>query len=425
MKLLPNRFLCNVLRIGLGIVLFQNLAEADNIDSPTNSEHMGKMHASPFVTENRIGMFELMETTNSVEAVKFLRNEMEKLPKEDPWICWCYYTIGMSCFKAHEYEKALQAFETSLRYPETTLGNHLSAQQMKMICLKSLGRFEEAANAAKLARTTAGPDDLREQIVPNGAYWEAQLREQADTGDGKQRALAEQVYRDIASDSNIVKSAKAEVLNQMAEAMVRDRIQNLIGLGRTNDAVQVAETFLKNNPKNYYSPLVALDLKRIQKARITLSVSELNDIAQHYDLDTGAGAHILYEMAVSETLEKHPQKAVEFADRIISLKPSPADPMPPSVSLVTGAVKVKVMALLQMGKTNEAEMSAASVDSNFVHQIEARISRMASAQNALAAANISSRTVHNAFWIRLLMLIFTITSVVILIVVARGKNQKQ
>jgi tetratricopeptide (TPR) repeat protein len=380
------------------------------------------MHASPLVQQ--IETFKSMLPDHPVQAIAFLQSQMERLPKDDPWICWCYYQIGMVMYRNNrDYAGALDAFNKSLEYPETTPGQHLQAEQMKMECLNSLHRYQEAATTANLIRKVPAPESLRKLIVPNALFMEAQLREKSDTGDGKQRALAEQVYKDALSDTNVTGLIKPDDLYKLEEGSLRERVQNLVTLNKTNEAADVCKDFLRHHPNSYYAPLIALDLKRIESGRVALSVAELKDISSKYDLNSGAGVHVTYELAVSESLEGRRQDAIKYAQKVISLKVPPKDPMPVSLGLVSEAINVRTFAYLREGETNEALKSAAALDSNYVNEVRRAISNSAAFQNSRDIDKLYLPSEHNMVLVRLALGSFAIISAVVLILLlSRNKS---
>lgn len=411
-----------MLRLGINftlkIALLVLFFSSSFYTSGEDTNRISKMHDSSLAQQ--ISIFESIAADHPQQAIQNLLQQLSTEPDDDPWICLCYYQMGCVTFEnIHNYSSAVDYFDRSLKYPETTYGNHLSALQMKMLSLKHLRRFQEAANVAHIIIETSGPDQLRRPIVPNAAYLEAQLREWADNGDGKQRALAEIMYENALTDTNITSLENGSESFKLEEGSLRERVQNLLALHQTNNAAAVCQRFLDRNPQSYYAPLIALDLKRIQAGRIPLTVNELVDIASKYNLHSGAGAHVLYELAAAKAREGNQRGAIDNAQELISLKLSETDPMPLDTSLLSAAIDIRTTAYLRLGLTNDALRSAAELNSNYIHQIEMEIAGNTSARNEAGAAKTLAPAVHSAVLVRVFIVLFTSCSFLFLIVMAK------
>lgn len=292
---------------------------------------------------------------SNLAPIEDFQRKLESAPSTDPWRARSWYMIGMSLYRKSLYVEAIKRFEKASQLEKVYLGEKLFALQMRMLCLRELGRAEEAVNVIDEMQKAAAPQGIKESIISRALLIKAGLQTKTDSGDVTGRQEADRTY---AEWFNHYGESQHPAASEMRGDALRARVNNLLSSGQTNLAIAVSKDFLQSHSEDVFSPLIAMELKRLERGTMLLPEGDLDEICRQYQVTNAIGTHVLYEWALSKYAAGKFEHAVRLVDVVESIKSSTNDVHQVSDAVVSAALGLKVRALERLGKSDQAEIAA-------------------------------------------------------------------
>ncbi|MDD3925589.1 MAG: tetratricopeptide repeat protein [bacterium] len=311
------------------------------------------------------------DTKAHMEAnIRLVEDAIARYGNSDPWAAKAFCELGHTRYLLGKYEEALSDFDSCLKLPEPYVGVHFAAQNERMQILQILRRPKEAIAASKELDNTSCPPAWQDKFLSNNFMVRAGI--QAQLKGQKQSAI--DTYRLFIKAA---KNKRNKYWQSWTSYAYRGLADQLVKTGNVKEAISVYDEFLKQYPDSPASALIAMKRLRLIKCgkeQCILSKEELLSCIKLYPTNTGAGQHVLYELAMAYTRDDKLNDAAVILNGMLIFKPK-QDDQEYSVTLAARASLDLSDVLKILGKDAERERILLEIMQRFPDLPEAKIAK--------------------------------------------------
>ncbi|MDD3925587.1 MAG: tetratricopeptide repeat protein, partial [bacterium] len=265
-----------------------------------------------------------MSNKDDMESnIRYIEDLIAKYGTRDPWASKAFYWLGYYHFHLGQIGEALQNLNKCLALDEPYVGVHFTAQNTRIQSLHRLGRLDEAIAASKdLERLSSSSPLIHDKYLSNNFMIRAEMQAQLKVGG---HAAAVDTYKEFLC---LADNKRSKYWKDWMPYAYRALANQLHKMGETKQAISVYNTFLSRYPKDSASALVAMErlrLIRCGKEACMLLPDDLAECLSLYPANTGAGQHVVYELAMAYVRCGKPDEAAEVLKSMVSFRPKASD----------------------------------------------------------------------------------------------------
>ena len=306
------------------------------------------------------------DTDAHIQAnIIMIEDAILKYGNSDPWAAKAYYMLGMYKYCLGKQEEALVDFKTSASLPEPYLGLHYFSEKMKMNTFSDLGQTQEALASLKKLDSIPCPSEIREKDKPNLIMLKAEM--EAKIKD-KGIKSATETYKQYIEESKV---NGGDLWDHFTPYAYRALGHNLANTGKTQEAIQIYDEFLRRLPTDPACALVEFERMRLIRDKMQLSASDLLNITKKYPTDNGPGQHVLYELAQAYLREGNMEMAASLLNKIFNFNPSKTD-NEYSASLAAKAGLSYALLLQKLGRDDKVKAVLLDIKKRFPKSPDAK-----------------------------------------------------
>jgi tetratricopeptide (TPR) repeat protein len=275
--------------------------------------------------------------------------EMVSNNKSDRFACKALYDLALESYKSGYFSNSIELANRALLLPQTLPGDHLLLWNLIAESHKSNGNYSDSLFACDKVLLTSGPDVLFHDLHQAAMTRKADLMLMSTNISYEDRQKVERLLKPL------TEIATSSSISAPRGQLLRGRIQNLKNLGQTNDAFEVGRYFIVNNPKDYYSPVIAADL-----CVLTNKYSSVDDVdlwvrffVAKNATNTAAFANLKMDLMNAHARVGHFDVATKIAEELSRFRAMPEDPLPWSSSHLDEVDNLKTISQGEMLRLKE------------------------------------------------------------------------
>jgi tetratricopeptide (TPR) repeat protein len=264
------------------------------------------------------------DTKEHIEAnISILENAIATYGTKDPWAGKAFFLLSTLNGDLNKRKEALVDLDACLKLPEPYAGLHLAAQQMKMVNYSELKDKKKAIQAASALIKTPGPSSKRDSFVPSAYLLKAQWQDDIAKRDKKKIMAAVKTYKEFVTQS---KGHSGKDWIRFQTLAVRSLAETLAEAGKNNDSAKIYNDYLKRFPNDPASSLMAMErLSVLKGGQGKLTIKDLQDIISKHPTNSGAGQHVLYQLAYAYYMQNDLKNAIPILKKMMDFIPNKTD----------------------------------------------------------------------------------------------------
>ena len=257
-------------------------------------------------------------------AILIEGEQLVETNQSDPFACKAMYSIGVEFYKQASYAEARECCEKALKLPDTPFGQHISAWNLIAECDKAMKDYIGAIQASDEVMKCDGPDLMKDDLQQAALTRKADLLLQLTNASTLDRQTAEAILGPLTEIKN------SGPFNEMRGQLMRARIQNFKQLGEFQQANEAGVKFIKANPQDLFSPLIADDLCTLTNHYASSKSLEFwaNYFSTNNATHSAAYANLELDLMNAYAREQFYEKAANIGQELQSFKKEANDPLP-------------------------------------------------------------------------------------------------